>query len=241
MIRSATCFIVLLMGITCFAGDGKPVAQRSLVISLQHMIGTNELVLGNPFVNSTGDTISVQRFKYYLSNFSITDDKGKIIPLPGTYFLIDEADPSSKTISLSVPDISITAIGFLIGVDSMKNVSGIQTGVLDPLKGMFWTWNSGYVMAKIEGRSPASTIAGQSFTYHIGGFRAPMSVLRPLTFPIQGNDRPKNIVISADINQWFKGRSELKIAETPVCHSPGPLAVRIADNYSTMFSINSVQ
>jgi hypothetical protein len=241
MIRSVICCMAVWMSISCFAGDGKPIAQRSLVLSFQHMAGTNELVLGNSFVNSRGDTIIVQRFKYYLSNFSLTDDKGKIVPLPDTYFLIDEADPSSKTITLTVPDIAITGIGFLIGVDSIKNVSGIQTGVLDPLKGMFWTWNSGYVMAKIEGRSSSSTIAGRSFTYHIGGFRSPMNVLRTVAFPIEGNYRPKNITISADINQWFKSKSELKIAETPVCHSPGPLAVRIADNYRTMFSINSVR
>jgi hypothetical protein len=241
MKRSAICCIAVLMGITCFAGDGKAIAQRSLVLSFRHMIGANELVLGDAFVNSMGDTISVQRFKYYLSNFSIIDDKGKTIQIPATYFLVDEADPSSKTITLTVPDIAITGIRFIIGVDSIKNVSGIQTGVLDPLKGMFWTWNSGYVMAKIEGQSSASTIAGQSFTYHIGGFRTPMNVLRSVSFSTQGNDRPKNITIKADINQWFKGKSELKITETPVCHSPGSLAMRIADNYSTMFSINSIQ
>jgi hypothetical protein len=38
---------------------------------------------------------------------------------------------------------NITAIKFLLGVDSLKNVSGIQTGALDPAKGMFWTWNTG--------------------------------------------------------------------------------------------------
>ena len=32
----------------------------------------------------------------------------------------------------------------------------------------------------------------------------------------------------------------LRITETPVCHDPGALAMKIADNYSTMFSLNSV-
>lgn len=241
MMRAAIGCIVLLISVTCLAGDGRPVAQRTLLLSFQHVIGADELVLGNSFVNSMGDTISIQRFKYYLSNFAVTDDKGNTIPLPDTYFLVDEADPSSKTITLTIPDIPVTGIRFLIGVDSVKNVSGVQSGVLDPLKGMFWTWNTGYVMAKLEGHSSSSTIAGRSFTYHIGGFRTPMNVLRPVEFSLKENDRAKNISIKADIDRWFSGRSGLKIAETPVCHSPGPLAMKIADNYSVMFSINSIR
>lgn len=240
MMHTAVCCLILLICLTCSAGD-KPVAQRTLTLSFRHVVGADELVLGSSFINSTGDTINVQRFKYYLSNFAVTDTGGKSIPVPNTYFLVDEAEPSSKTITLTIPDIAITGIRFIVGVDSSRNVSGIQSGVLDPLKGMFWTWNSGYVMAKLEGHSPSSAIAGQSFTYHIGGFRTPMNVIRPVEFSLKENNHAKSISIKADINQWFKSRSDLKIAETPVCHSPGPLAMRIADNYSTMFSINSVQ
>jgi hypothetical protein len=54
--------------------------------------------------------------------------------------------------------MDITGIRFLLGVDSARNVSGIQTGALDPARGMFWTWNSGYVMAKIEGSSPSAHV-----------------------------------------------------------------------------------
>ncbi len=239
--RRSYLFICLLLftGIAVFAND-RTLPQRTLVLNFQHTIGKEELVLGNTFINSVGDTISVQKFKYYLSNFSVTDEKGKEIRLPAAYFLVDETDPSSKTITLTIPDINIKSIRFMLGVDSIKNVSGIQTGALDPLKGMFWTWNSGYIMAKLEGTSASSRIAGQSFAYHIGGFRTPMHTMRTVDLAIE-NPQSKEIRVKADINHWFKNRSELRIGETPVCHSPGPLAVRIADNYSAMFSINNIQ
>ena len=231
-------FLIACFAVNTVCGMDDGSKPGKLVLVFRHMIGGEELVLGNPFSNILGDTITVQKFKYYLSNFSITDDKGNQTILSPEYFLVDEADPLSKTINLSVPNTSISSIQFLLGVDSIKNVSGVQEGALDPLKGMFWTWNSGYIMAKLEGSSPSSRAAGSIFTYHIGGFRSPMQTMRTITLSVPRNDNSE-IIVTADINQWFSNGFALRIGETPVCHSPGPLAVRIADNYSKMFSINS--
>ncbi len=234
-------FLFIAASGICFTGkQGKKLPKRQLQLIFTHMIGKEHLVLGNTFTNIFGENIIVQKFKYYISNFSVTDNTGKITRLPPKYFLVDETDSLSKIISLVVPDIAISKISFLLGVDSIRNVSGIQTGALDPLKGMFWTWNSGYIMAKLEGSSTSSTIAGHYFAYHIGGFKHPMNTVRIIDLDVSQNNRCIEMNISADINQWFKSKSVCKISETPVCHSPGALAMKIADNYSTMFSVNSV-
>ena len=209
---------------------------KKIILVFHHMIGKEELVLGNATKNIWGENMTVQKFKYYVSNFSLTDVSGKSVALPVQFFLIDEADSASKTITLTIPDIAFNKIEFLLGVDSMRNVSGIQTGALDPAKGMFWTWNSGYIMAKLEGESPLANAAGNRFTYHIGGFRFGINTVRKISLPvavIQKNE----IHINADINQWFKSNAEIRIAETNTCHTPGPLAIKFADNYANMFSI----
>jgi len=56
-----------------------------------------------------------------------------------------------------------------MGVDSLRNVSGAQTGALSTANGMFWDWNSGYIMLKAEGMSPNST--SKNFVFHLGGFK----------------------------------------------------------------------
>jgi hypothetical protein len=227
--------LLLIFGaLTGHTPGGRSVGERELVLVLEHVVGNEKLVLGNACVNILGDTITVQKFKYYLSHFSVTDDQGKTTMMPPSYFLVDEADASSKTIRLMVPDAKISSIRFMIGVDSTMNVSGIQQGALDPLKGMFWTWNTGYIMAKLEGSSPSSKIAGHAFTYHVGGYRQPYSTMRWVELGIPGKD---TVHIKADINHWFKAGSELSIAVTPVCHSTGAMAARIADNFGTMFSV----
>lgn len=242
--KTPSLLFFFLLGLTgfCFvkkAGDIHP--SKKLTIHFHHQVGNKDLVLGEPVANILGDTINIERFRYYVSNFSVKDDKGVIVKLPVEYFLIDEADPQSKNISLTVPDISIDEISFLLGVDSTRNVSGIQTGALDPLHGMFWTWNSGYIMAKLEGSSEKVYSAGNRFTYHVGGFRTGMNTTRMIHLKTPVGMKSEEIHIKADINRWFKGSSEINIAETPVCHSPGALAMKLADNYSSMFSIYLIQ
>jgi hypothetical protein len=243
--RSIPAIFSLLLVVTgfCFTAPVQTIsAGRKITIVFHNRVGNTELVLGDSVKNSTGETITVERFRYYVSNFSVKDEKGVSTKLPADYFLVDEENPSTKTITLTVPAGNIGHISFLLGVDSIRNVSGIQTGALDPLKGMFWTWNSGYVMAKLEGSSESSNSAGSRFTYHIGGFRPGMNVLKTIGLTIPASEKEiQEIHINADINRWFKGSTELKIAETPVCHSPGELAMKIADNYSSMFSINSIR
>ena len=45
-----------------------------------------------------------------------------------------------------------------LGVDSLRNVTGVQTGALDPAMDMYWTWNTGYVMAKLEAAAQQALI-----------------------------------------------------------------------------------
>jgi hypothetical protein len=240
---TATIFIVLLvLSGLCFVVPTKQKPEKKITIVFHNQIGKQELVLGDSVKNILGETITVEKFRYYVSNFSVQDEKGVPHKLPVEYFLVDEENPSTKTITFTVPSNRFTHLSFLLGVDSIRNVSGVQTGALDPLKGMFWTWNSGYVMAKIEGSSESSNSAGNRFTYHIGGFRPGMNVLKTIDLIIPSSEKDiEEIHINADINYWFKGSTELRIAETPVCHSPGVLAMKIADNYSSMFSINSIR
>lgn len=228
--------ILLITTKKVFAAD--PVPLKQIRISFTHRAGTAPLVLGDTLVTASGEKITVQRFKYYVSNFTVTDSKGNLHVLPASYFLVDEAEPASKTFLLAVPDLPIRSISFLIGVDSIRNVSGIQTGALDPLKGMFWTWNSGYIMAKMEGTCEGLQAAGQRFTYHIGGFRFGVNTARQVSIDLPaGKNNFSGIGIAADIQQWFSSAWNIRIKETPVCHAPGALAVKFANNYMHMFSL----
>jgi len=188
------------------------------------------------YANPFGEPFVISKFRYYISHLSFIDVNNKETNLPDNYYLINEEDSLSKIVEL--PAAAIKSISFMVGVDSIRNVSGVQTGSLDPLNGMFWTWNSGYVFAKLEGESDSSHAPVHSFSWHVGGFRQHENALRKIKLTISKNAAASNtIMVNADVLKWFNAVRPIKISESPVCHQPGKLAMQIADNYSAMFSI----
>lgn len=214
-------------------------AQKKLSIRFINTVGDSTIQLGNTYTNPFNETFTVRNFKYYISHIQLKDKAGKLHSISNDYYLVNEADTASLSIKLHHNVEEIIAIRFLLGIDSLRNVSGVQTGALDPAKGMFWTWNSGYIMAKLEGKSSASKAPGNYFTYHIGGFKQKESVVKWIELPlILTRQSPETVYIKADALKWFKSIHDIRIAEKPVCHEPGDLAMLIADNYATMFSVS---
>ena len=198
------------------------------------------------YANPFNEVYTVSKFKYYISHVSLSSTAGAFNENE-SYHLVDESNPNGLSFSFEANENKYQSISFLLGVDSLKNVSGAQSGALDPLNDMFWTWNSGYIMAKIEGNSPQSKVVNQKVEFHIGGFSGANNVLKHLTtnFPagkvlnIQ-EGKTSEIIIEADIDKWWQGAHDIKIAEHPVCTTPGALAKQFADNYSQMFSVKKI-
>lgn len=228
--------IVAFCGILAVLPAGVFAQQQTLTLKLQARAGKQLLTTEDSCTNAAGETFAVRNFRYYLSHIQLAGADGNYYEAGAEpAYLADLRDSSSQQITLTSKG-PVGGIRFLLGVDSLTNVTGVHTGVLDPARGMFWTWNSGYIMAKLEGRSPQSTAPGRNFTYHIGGYREGLQTARWITLPLQATT-DNRIVLAADILQWFGGRAGITIASHPVCHEPGQLAVAIADNYTRMFRV----
>jgi len=237
--KKAFCCIFCI--INCFitgVAPGNTIRQTTATIRFRHWVGNKELTLfDETYTNQFGEPFVVSKFRYYVSNITVTTADGKEMKPDNSCFLVNEADSVSKVIQIPVVS-AIQSISFVIGVDSIRNVGGVQTGSLDPANGMFWTWNSGYVFAKLEGQSDASHAAAHSFTWDVGGFRQGMNALRKITLAVKNNGSAmQKIIINADILQWFNAVHPLKISQSPTCHQPGKLAMQLADNYKEMFSV----
>jgi hypothetical protein len=228
----------LLLFITVIFLSANTNAQHSFTITFKNVVGNKTLSTDSIYTNEFGETFSVRNFKYYVSNIVLHDTKNNKTQRFDEYFLINERDDTSKTIVLSTTLQQIDSIEFLLGVDSVKNVSGVQIGSLDPANGMFWTWNTGYVMAKFEGTSAAAKTPAHAFSYHIGGYKKDEDASRKISLAVAGENK---IVIVADVLKWFSGAHDIKIAEISFCHEPGKLAMQFADNYANMFSVGIVK
>lgn len=130
------------------------------------MIGKNHITLNTP-INSLDDTLRITACKMYISIPSSTKQIIHVLDI-------------EETLTCSIPDEAETVI---FGIDSMHTVNTDFTGALDPIHGMFWTWNSGYINVKIEGISRKSIQNGNIFQIHLGGYLSPYSTAFSIRIP----------------------------------------------------------
>jgi hypothetical protein len=216
-------------------------AQNNLTLEFNHLVGNKMLVLfDTTYHNSLNEPFVVNKFKYYVSNI-VVYNKGKKVENNG-YYLINTENSNSQTIQLKTATKNIDSIAFTIGIDSAKNAEGIQTGALDPMNGMYWTWNSGYIFAKLEGQSDSSKAASNYFNYHIGGYKHFENAIQTIHLKVvKSQEIIHKIMIDVDVLKWFNGKHSIAINKIANCVQPGDLAKQIAENYATMFSIKAVQ
>lgn len=209
---------------------------------IRMMQGTDSGVV---YYNANGDDFRIKKLLYYISNLYFLNDTGAYIRVVNEdYFLINQADGIFNS-TLLLPEGNYVGMRFLIGVDSIRNVSGIQSGALDPIWGMFWDWNTGYIMAMFEGVSSKAPFNG-GLGIHIGGFHGTFSSLRSVhlqfnrPLEVRQNSAP-NLTLQADILKWFEGRNLISFDNTYSVASAGTESVKIADNYQQMFISAQVQ
>ncbi len=161
--------------------------------SSQHGIGQKNIVV--TFSSSDSNTtllkqknIEITKLIYYISNIELLQEDNKSVYISKQSYLIDNAINEETVLGLSVQEgLSYSHIRFQLGVDSLTNVGGALGGDLDPIHGMYWTWQNGYINFKLEGSSPLCPSRNHKFTYHLGGYQGIHSSIT-VVLPILNDD-----------------------------------------------------
>lgn len=229
-----------------------PASQTgSIQLYFQDVAGNENLEFGKKYVNANGDTFTVSKFNYYISNIVFTREDNTTYSEPYSYHLLHHiAGTTGNTITVSgVPTGSYKSVTLMLGVDSLHNVSGAQTGDLDPAVAtdMFWSWSTGYIMLKLEGNSPKSQATDNSITFHIGGYKGIYKAQRIFSFNF--STTPASVVASGkstiqlkvDILEMFKSPNTIQFSSQYNTVSPNQQPVKnIADNYADMIGFGAV-
>ncbi len=228
----------------------EPPVQTQLgqvVIDVTPTFGSEDLQYSKYYLNAAGDSVNVTKFAYYISNVVLVKSDGSTYTEPESYHLLDHAGSSVKGFTVSnVPAGDYTGVIFLIGVDSLRNCSGAQTGDLDPAKGMFWTWNSGYIFFKLEGRAPRSA-GNKAYTYHIGGFKGVNKTMQKVSLSFAGSTLKaapggvSRLHLKANAAEVFTSPTTIDVSTFYYQMSEGPGAKTISENYKDMFSFKAIQ
>ena len=190
------------------------------------------LIQNKKYISLSKDTLQFETFRFYVSNLKfILNDNSEIVE-DNSYHLIDIDEPSSQLISISKKsNKQIKRVVFSLGIDSTASVSGALSGDLDPTKGMYWAWQSGYINFKIEGKSSSCKTRNNAFQFHVGGYLKPNYAIRT----IELNTKNSNFEVVIDLAQLF---NQIKLSEINSIMIPGSKASDIADKAKLMFSIS---
>ena len=190
------------------------------------------LIQNKKYISLSKDTLQIETFRFYVSNIKLILIDNSEISEEKSYHLIDIEEPNSQIISISKNlNKEIKKVVFSLGIDSTASVSGALSGDLDPTKGMYWAWQSGYINFKIEGKSSSCKTRNKAFQFHIGGYLKPNYAIRTIELEIKNS----NFEINVDLAELF---NVIKLSEINSIMIPGLKAMDIADKAKLMFTIS---
>ena len=197
-------------------------AHSQLNVSLRW--GTESITLEKYYFLGK-DSLIFHELKLYLSDFQFEKETRKQ-ELVGPQF-IDLEDPSSLCLFPDFPVAEYQSLRFHFGLDSSYHVSESVDGPLNPMNGMYWAWNSGYIQFKCIGTSSSIPLTDQTFEYHLGGYRQPFETTQSIQNPIKGNK------LILDIKPFFEQTVDFTLVQRVMI--PGEIAQSYCRELSKSF------
>ena len=229
--------IIILIGLICSFSTGfRQSNNDNLRLNVNLKFDNNKLLLAQQYVSKQKDTLSFNVIKFYLSEFEIHYTDKSISKGKSSYQLIDIEDPETFKIDLKKQlNKEIKFLKFNIGIDSLASVSGAMDGDLDATKGMYWSWQSGFINMKVEGQSSSCKTRKNKFKFHIGGYLKPNYAMRKVVIEIKNSQNQNNEMnLFIDFGYLF---SEISLKDTNTIMMPGKKAMNLANISTKLFSI----
>src|SRR3989337_2921855 len=125
--------VFCIMLLSCkkeISADGDIPDSATLKIDFKGMVDTDALIIGKTYKNAFGEEYSVKTCKFYIHGIELiksgTNDIVRIDK--NNHYLVNMFDSSASDITVDVPTSAYEGVSFFVGVDSIRNVSGAQTG-----------------------------------------------------------------------------------------------------------------
>lgn len=212
-------------------------AQDSIYLQFQAQYGNAVLQLDSSYQYSE-QAISISNLKFYISQVTLWKGELMVWEEQESYHLIDFREQGSTQVSLGIPeDLHYDHLVFQLGIDSITNVSGAMGGDLDPMLGMYWTWNTGYINFKLEGISLLCPTRKNEFQFHLGGYLPPYQTVQAVTIKLnQERDQDNSpIEVKLDLLDFL---DQLNLVEEHTFMSPGAEVQTLSEMISELFFVD---
>lgn len=201
----------------------------SVVIKNDVPVKTNSII-------SLGEhtSITFEVLKFYISKVELFENEKKVYSENNSFHLIEMTDMASFVLNLKLPaKVNFNSIHFHLGIDSVTNASGAMSGDLDPIKGMYWAWQSGYINFKCEGINYSKNTPLNKFQVHLGGYQTPNNSLQAVAL-FTANTASINVLLDLDLFI-----QEINLHQHYKIMSPSASAVELSKLLAKSFRIKS--
>ncbi len=207
--------------------------SKSFQLNFEPIFNNQVLVLNDSFYHiDNNDSVRFSKLKFYISSIKFYNNNKLVFAEKNSYHLVDASNSKTLYININKPfGTKFNSIKFNLGIDSITNVKGVLGGELDPTKGMYWTWHSGYINFKLEGTSNLCNTRNSVFEFHLGGFAAPYNCLQTIQLSLS-NITTATVLV--DVNKFL---SQINLANTNAIMTPSKQAVELAKQATKMFII----
>ena len=211
-------------------------AQQSISqVEFEVRVNEKPLKLGKSYqLLENEDSITFDVLRFYISDLQFINNGNIVNKSEKKHILIDLEKPASLQIAINEYLGDFDKIKFTLGIDSLTNVSGAMGGDLDPIHGMYWTWQSGYINFKLEGRANKCPARKNEFMFHLGGYQTPSLATQKVELEIPKSIKGLKIILPID-----KLLSQINLTETYRIMSPSQEAVAKSRLIAALFLIDN--
>lgn len=220
-------------------------------------VAGDALIIGNTYTNSNGESLTINRLNYIISNVVLIREDGTeyVYPKEESYFVINHADELQTVHLEGIAAGDYKKIRFGIGVDQQRYLQGetAQQSFWDlaAANDLTWTWSTGYRFINFEGTFTTATDAeSKPFQVHQGSNTATdnyreVTLDLPTTARVREGEQP-SIHIKTDINVLLDGDTKILLqnnlngAGTAAAIMGGQNLIDIAANSLKMFTVDHV-
>ncbi|MGK0386955.1 MAG: hypothetical protein ACI849_001574 [Patiriisocius sp.] len=206
--------------------------KRSTELIFNFVYHKTPLALDTFYKISEKDSLSIQQIKLYISDITFLKDGKKTGETLEKYHVLDAQNNLHYKTPYKIKRNGFDTVSFTIGLDAETQKKGIQGGVLDPINGMYWTWQSGFINFKLEGTSSLCTTRKNNFQFHIGGYKEPFQTSRKVSLVCTNSE---NLNIDINLAAFFEATN---ISEQSQVMSPNESAVAISKTLPVLFLIH---
>lgn len=227
--------------------------SNDLTLEFDNGVAGDDLLLSSStYTNSNGETLTIDRFNYIVSNFVLVDDMGNeyTYPKDESFFVISEENNKTQVVLKDIPAGKYTQIKFGVGVDQEKYLQGAE-GQGDFLteaeeNEMMWSWQAGYKFLNFEGSFTSATVTESTdFKIHMGSHGTALDNYRSVSVNLPSealvSDALSPVVhFAVDANKVLDGSTKIKLSEAAVVMVDEVKSPQIAVNATQMFTVDHV-